>query len=168
MHYESLEHPNVSALWFKRLFRVFCNVTVVIYVFCLRKRKIKVKIHQIKDIVDLNVYSIKFVLNIITEVLVVIYNWIFLCQFVGSLELVQTMFISLARYTNHTNSLELFTVVTENLHRIKSPSSNHPRVESSPSNWIIIVMSSNWVQHHRLNCIICDSSISSLSSNRSV
>ena len=33
------------------------------------------KIHQTKDIVDLNVYSIKFVLNIIIEVLIVIiYN----------------------------------------------------------------------------------------------
>ena len=47
------------------------------------------KIHQTKDIVDLNVYSIKFVLNIIIEVLIVIiYNWIFLWQFVGRLELV--------------------------------------------------------------------------------
>ena len=30
------------------------------------------KIHQTKDIVDLNVYSIKFMLNIIVEVLIVI------------------------------------------------------------------------------------------------
>ena len=32
------------------------------------------KIQQTKDIVDLNLYGIKFVLNIIIEVLIVIYN----------------------------------------------------------------------------------------------